>query len=123
MYLNDRLYKFGTLTLFLIQGISPTSVLHLFSNCSKFKALWSSIQNLFKETIDLPCLSHDLAVVGFLKEQNDGLFAINHIILLFKRFLFIKRSSPYLVNIHAFKLYVQHFEKVEQKHSIRKREA
>ena len=69
--------------------------------------------------IRLPDLEPTLAVVGKWFIENNNLI-INHIVLIFKKFLYDNRSNHSRIHIAALKYQLRLAEKVEQKIASKK---
>ena len=65
--------------------------------------------------ITLLDLESTLAVVGKWCTENNNNLIINHIVLIFKKFLYDNRSNHSRIHIAALKYQLRLAEKVEQK--------
>ena len=78
------------------------NIKHLFFECAITKSLWSSLQHCLKNYITLPNLTLQSAVLGFLDDSTEFFNATNHILLIFKIFLFKHRTfKPSLILLFA----------------------
>ena len=77
--------------------------------------LWETLSNKVAGFFLLPKLEPELAILGKwnLNTKEKGL--INHIVLLFKRFILDNRSNRHKIHILALLTYFKTVEKVEQK--------
>ena len=66
---------------------------HLFCECTVSKSLWDQIKNYFKDTIQIPDLDLQSAILGFF-EGKDNL-ALNNILLIFKLCLYRFRNKKH----------------------------
>ena len=64
---------------------------HLFCKCTVSKSLWDQIKLYFKDTIQIPDLDLQSAILGFF-EGKDNL-ALNNILLIFKLCLYRFRNK------------------------------
>ena len=76
------------------------------------KTLWSEIQNWLKG--DLPNINSRDVVLGFVLRLFCGRMK-NVLLLLYKRFIYIKRLSNKPVRFERFKVYIESMMKVEEK--------
>ena len=108
LYLNKHLYIFKLidtkLCSFFNQEDEP--VIHLFANCSKSKTLWNSLKKFFKETINLPSLTPQSAICGFLQTDQELFFILNYLLLLFKYYLYDSRCSK-TISFEAVKINIK----------------
>ena len=65
----------------------------MFANCSKSKTLWNSLKEFFKDTINLPSLTPQSAIFGFLETNQELFLILNYLLLLFKYYLYVSRCS------------------------------
>ena len=72
--------------------------------------------------ITLPDPEPVLAVVGKWCIENNNNLIINHIVLIFKKFLYDNRSNHSRIHIAALKYQLRLAEKVEQKNCFKKRQ-
>ena len=90
LYLNNRLFKWGKAEdnkCSFCNNFTEDTI-HLFSQCSKTKNLWSSLEN--RINLQLPELTPESAYLGF-HDLDDIL--INHIHLIFKIALYTRRAD------------------------------
>ena len=97
LYLNEKLFKFK------IVETENESVLHLFCECAvtsnlleQFR-LWVSDISLF-DKIDF---DPQTIIFGAWNVNTPDFILINHMILLFKRYIYLKRHNRHGPNIYA----------------------
>ena len=70
LYLNKHLYIFKlsetNLCCCFFCNQEDETIIHLFANCPKSKTLWKSLKEFLKDTINLPLLTPQSAIFGFL---------------------------------------------------------
>ena len=117
IYLNKRIAKFNLAVNPLCSLCSQASedVVHLFCHCQKTQQLWELPRSMLHGHITLPDLDPTLAVVGKWCIENNNNLVINHIVLIFKKFLYDNRSNHSRIHIAALKYQLKSIEKVEQK--------
>ena len=117
VYLNNRLHKFGFVEspLCSLCNREPESILHLFCNCKETQKLWKSVQHWCKNHISLSHLTPKLVLLGDLDSSNSEFVLKNHLILLFKRFVYRSKVNTSGFNFLAFKYHIRYVLKIEQK--------
>ena len=93
----------------------PEAILHLFCQCDKTQLLWETLGNKVVGFLSLPKLEPELALLGKWNLNKNEKVLINHIVLLFKRFIFDNRGNRHKIHILALLNYFRAVEKVEQK--------
>ena len=65
LYLNKHLYifKLSDIKLCSFCNQEDETVIHVFANCSKSKTLWNRLKEFFKDTINLPSLTSQSAIL------------------------------------------------------------
>ena len=118
LYLNERLFKLKAVE-------SPQcslckqfkeSVLHLFCTCSVTRSLWAQF-SVWASNADIS-LSFDLdphyCILGMYREELQDQVIVNHVILLFKRYIYLKRGDKTAPNLTGLKAYIKCIEKLER---------
>ena len=90
LYLNDRLFKMklANTSACSLCGLSPETMVHLFSECPRTNELWAKLAE--KLNIVLPPLTPESAYCGFYKSKN---ILHGHIHLIFKMLISKHRQS------------------------------
>ena len=70
---------------------------------------------LSSENIQQSALDPSISIVGKWNTDNPNNILVNHIVLLFKKFLYQNRSNPQWIHIFALKHYLKLVERIEQK--------
>ena len=98
LYLNEKLFSFG---------ISETSqcsfcnqnneaIEHLFCHYFVTKASWNCLSNFFENHLSLYDLRPQAAFFGFIEKCLDDSILQNHLLLLFKIYLFTSHSYGFV---------------------------
>ena len=98
LYLNEKLFLFRghNTPLCSFCNLEDETVIHLFVHCSKTKRLWCTIIDYFKTNLHIPPLSPQSAIFGFLEADDKVFLILNHLLLLFKYYVYVSRSSKVL---------------------------
>ena len=94
LFLNDKLYLLNLVDnpFCSLCGLAKENVKHLFYECSITQSLWKSLQSRLINHLVLKDLTLQSAVFGFLNEPEDSFTTTNHILLIFKIFLYKYRN-------------------------------
>ena len=94
-FLNERLYKFNVVTSPLCSMCKEKneSVFHLFCYCREMRRLWHQLQKWFPDYDNLPHLEPQIIVLGIWDDNKLDKILINHMILLFKRYIYLKKED------------------------------
>ena len=114
LYLNDRLYKFNIVDspLCSLCKLEKESVIHLFCTCTVSKKLWKQLQSWLP---GLPDLYPEMIILGQWNEDSSQNIINNHIILIFKRYIYNKKQAyTNSLNIIGLKAYIKSIEKTEK---------
>ena len=108
LYLNQRLYhmKLVASPLCSLCKSEVETISHLFFRCEFSTRLWAERQKWSSRTITLPQLSEKIVYLGWFSNDPQTIL-INHILLLYKYFLYSRRNDRGKVNFSAFKLYIR----------------
>ena len=90
LYLNNRLYKMtiAESPLCSLCGNDTETILHFFRHCSITQNFWTQMQNWLSNILDIPVLTSKIAILGKYSSQGATDILINHIILMFKTFMY-----------------------------------
>jgi hypothetical protein len=68
-------------------------MVHLFSNCPETLALWALLKTALSPNLLLTDLDAKFALLGFYEATPEHFNLVNHILLLFKLYVYQSRSS------------------------------
>ena len=118
LYLNERLFKLNAVEspqCSLCKQF-PESVLHLFCTCSVTRSLWVQFC-LWASNANI-LLTSDLDpqyyILGMYREELQDQVIVNHLILLFKHYIFLKKGDITAPNLTCLKAYINCIEKLER---------
>ena len=119
LYLNEKLFKFKIVDspLCSLCETENGSVLHLFSSCAVTSnlfeqfMLWMSDISLFGKTDIDP----QTIIFGAWNLNMPDFILINHMILLFKRYIYLRRQDRHGPNITGLKSFIKNIETVERR--------
>ena len=114
LYLNQRLYTFGKS---LSKRCSycdmfDENVQHIFYDCPHSTRLWDELGTFLSPVLFLPDLSPQSALIGFHSEVSDHNLLVNHLLLLFKIFIYKNREKKRLV-FNNFLIQIKNVFKLE----------
>ena len=95
-------------------GNDSKTILHSFYHCSITQNLWTQMQNWLSNILDIPELISKIVILGKCPCQGATDILINHMILMFKTFLYTHRKSITQVAFVALKHYITYTQKIEQ---------
>ena len=91
-----------------------------FVTVQKTQDLWNSFANALGKNLDLPQLNPTIVFLGESNIQGNDNVLLNHILLLFKKFIQDKKNHPARFHFLSFMNYVKEVEKIEQRIAHRK---
>ena len=117
LYLNSRLYKKGYAKspLCSLCKRENETVSHLFCNCTFTQQLWKKLQAWVRGYLVLPALEPSIVILVVWNTENENNVLVDHVVLLFKYFVYKNRTNKHAINIHALKKYIKFLQKIEQR--------
>ena len=70
---------------------------HIFCSCIHVVETWSQLGNYFLDCITLPQLNPQTAILGYTNSNEQNFLLQNHILLVFKKFIYASRNSGNLI--------------------------
>ena len=117
LLLNKKLYIFGVIEtpLCSFYHTKEETTFHIFFECCKSQSLWEELRKYFYHDFSLPILSPQTALFGCLDfSEHEDLFLFNHILLLYKLYLFNTREEKTL-HLKMLLMNIVDVKKIEQK--------
>ena len=116
LYLNKRLFKFQKVSSPLCSFCKrdEETVIHLYHACSVIKNIWLQLQSLLRGTVDVPSITPQSAIFGFLDTENTHFVIINLLLLIFKFYIYTSREQQNVSfnNLKSRIKLIKHTEKV-----------
>ena len=115
LYLNRQLFRMKLVDspFCSLCGHCVETVTHLFLSCTVSQGLWDEIAEWSSSCIFLPKLTEQIIYLGWFQDSSQNIF-INHIILLLKKFIYIRKESKSQINIQGFKHFLKSIINVEK---------
>ena len=92
---------------------------HIFYECDRIKFLWSELVQCFQNTLILPTLPPQTAILGTLGSVKNSSFSenneilINHILLIFQLYVYKSREKKF-ININNLIAEIQKVKRIEK---------
>ena len=121
LYLNKKLHIFGIKSSPLCSfcNLYDETPFHIFYECDCVKLLWSELVQCFQNTLILPTLTPQTAILGILDSVSNNSFfennkiLINHILLIFKLYVYKCREKKF-ININNLIAEIQKVKRIEK---------
>ena len=118
---NKKLHIFGIKSspLFLFCDLYDETLFHIFYECDRVKFLWSDLVQCFQNTLILPTLTSQTAILGILNSVSNNSFfennkvLINHILLFFKLYVCKSREKKF-ININNLIAEIRKVKRIEK---------
>ena len=115
LFLNKRLYLFGITKSSQCSycNTNDETPIHLFCECNSTKSLWLQLNRHFHSDLKFPELTPQTAIVGIFNDSVSNIHLINHILLLFKLYIY-KSRNKHRLNIHELLANILNIKKLEK---------
>ena len=99
MYLNIKLFEFNKINSpeFSFCKCEKEATIHLFHICRKLQALWTQLTIHLNRHLNLPHLTPESAIFSFLDISNKEYLIVNHLLQLFKYYIYNARDQKHVV--------------------------
>ena len=91
------------------------TVIHLLCQCHVTRLLWCSLSGWLQGVLRLPPLEPVTAILGSWDLENEANVLLNHLMLLFKYFIYRCRNMNTSVTLCHLQHFILSVQKVEQK--------
>ena len=113
LFFNQKLFLFQTVSSPLCSFCNrEETILHTFYSCIFTKALWNDLKNSVEGFLQLPDLTPQSAMFGFL-DINTVYLISNHLLLIFKFYVYKARSIKE-VNFNILKRKIKNVQEMEK---------
>ena len=115
LYLNQKLFLFRMVSSPLCSFCNreEETILHTFYSCTFTKALWNDLKNLVERSFQLPDLTPQSAMFGFLDINSNFYLIFNHLLLIFKFYVYKARSIKN-VSFNVLKIKIKKVQEAEK---------
>ena len=98
LFLNKMLYRFGISqdSLCFFCSLEEETPMHIFYSCNHIQILLKILKYYIQNNVDLPSLTSQSTILGFTNSESENFIIINHLLLIFKYYIFESRSNKYL---------------------------
>ena len=95
LFLNKKLYLFGMTKRQLCSYCNTydETPIHLFCECDSTKYLWLQLNRHFPSDLTFPVSTPQAAILGLFNDSESNIRLINHILLLFKLYIYKSRNQ------------------------------
>ena len=118
LYLNERLFKFGIAESRLCFQCTQDkeSIIHLFVTCRVTNNLWEQLCAWLSDLdIKLPLpLEPQFLILGIWNEKLENSSLVNHLILIFKCYIYLKKNDGNNRNIFSLRAFIKNIESIER---------
>ena len=85
----------------------------MFCDCNSTKSLWLQLSRHFHSDLKFPELTPQTAIVGIFNDSVSNIHLVNHILLLFKLYIY-KSGNKHRLNIHELLANILNINKLEK---------
>ena len=117
LFLNKKLFIFGLVdnSKCSFCKLNDETVIHLYTNCTIINNLWKELKRYFSPVFNMPDITPQSAIFGFIDNNYENLLLINHILLIFKWYIFKARKKEQ-VNLNSLIKYICKIKNMEKKY-------
>ena len=115
LLLNKKLYLSGITKIPLCSycNTNDETPIHLFCKCNSTKSLWLQLNRHFHSDLKFLKLTTQTAIVGIFNDSASNIHLIDHILLLFKLYIY-KSRNKHRLNIHELLANIFNIKKLEK---------
>ena len=109
LYANKMLFKFGKVTspLYSICKLHDETIMHFFYDCLIVKSIWNQLKSVLSNNLTL-------SIFGFWDLETNERLILNHLLLIFKMYIYNARTAGYL-NINHLLIYIKGIKDSQKK--------
>ena len=116
LYANKMLSKFGKVTSprCSFYKLHCETIIHLFHDCLIFKELWNQLKSVLSNNLIFLICTPQRAIFGFWDLDTNEHVILNHLLLIFKIYIYKTRTIGYL-NISHILIYIKGIKDTKNK--------
>ena len=116
LFINKKLYlsRITKSPLCSYCNTNDETPIHLFCECNSTKSLWLQLNRRFHSDLKFPELTPQTAIVDIFNDSVSNIHLINHILLLFKLYIYKYRNKHRLKNINELLVNILNIKKLEK---------
>ena len=116
LYANNMLLKFGkgSSSRWSFCKLHIEIIMHLFYDCLIVKELWNQLKSIQSNNLIFPICTPQGAIFGFWDLDTNEHFISNHLLLIFKIYIYNARTTGYLNKSHLL-IYIKGIKDTERK--------
>ena len=116
LYANKMLFKFGKVTSPRCSfcKLHDETIMHLFYDCLIVKKLWNQLKSILSNNHNFSISTPQSAIFGFWDLDTNEHLILNHLLLIFKMYIYNARTTGYL-NISHLLIYIKGIKDTEKK--------
>ena len=110
------LFKFGKVTppLYPICKLHDETIMQLFYDCLIVKSIWNQLKSVLSNNLTFPISMSQSAIFGFWDLETNERLILNHLLLIFKMYIYSARTAGYL-NINHLLIYIKGIKDSQKK--------
>ena len=115
LFINKKLYlsRITKSPLCSYCNTNDETPIHLFCECNSTKSLWLQLNSHFHSDLKSPELTPQTAILGIFNDSVSNIHLINHILLLFKLYIY-KSRNKHRLNINELLANILNIKKLEK---------
>ena len=115
LFFNKKLFMFGIVSdpKCSFCKLHDESVSHVYINCKTVINLWKQLKRFVSPVLEMPDLLPQSAFFGFFEINNDSSLLINHILLIFKLYIYKARKKE-KVDLKSLINYICKIKNIEE---------
>ena len=123
LFLNKLLFRFKVVDTSVCSfcKLVDETALHLYYQCVVIKDLWNKLKNLVGQSLEIPNIKPQSAIFGFHDIENTDIIIINHLLLIFKWYVYKSRDkgkTDLKALLNSFKK-IQHLEELVSANNVK----
>ena len=98
-------FKFGKITSqrYSLYKLHDETIMHFFYDCLIVKKLWNQLKSVRSNNLNFPISTTQSAIFGFWGLDTKEYLILNHLLLIFKMYIYNGRTTGYLNITHLLR--------------------